>query len=92
MKTIEELLEYYEIESVDEFQPEFYTMNLVNSYSINSKAVDNLLSMYSKEDLIKIENYDEIGIVEYVADNRFYIKDNRIIGYNYDDEFDEDEN
>lgn len=76
---IKKLLEKYEIESIDEFVPEFYYMNLTNGRSINNKAVKILLDRYSKEELIKITNYDEIGIVEYVADDDFYIKDNKII-------------
>ena len=76
---MKELLEKYEIESVDEFIPEFYYQNLTNGWSINKKAVKILLDQYSKEELIKITNYDEIGIVEYVASNDFYIKNNKII-------------
>lgn len=77
---MKELLEKYEIESVEEFVPEFYTMNLVNGYAIEKKAIENLYARgYTNEELIKIENYDEIGIVEYVADNQFYIENNLII-------------
>ena len=77
-KIIEKLNEY-ELESIDEFEPKFYTMNLKNGYSIEKQAIKNLLQRYSKEELILVENYDEIGIVEYVADNQFYIENNRII-------------
>ena len=79
MKDVKELLEKYEIESVDEFVPEFYYQNLTNGWAINKKAVKILLDRYSKEDLIRITNYKEIGIVEFVADDDFYIKDNKII-------------
>lgn len=77
---MKELLEKYEIESIEEFEPKFYTMNLVNKREIEKKAIENLYKRgYSNDELIKIENYDEIGIVEYVADNQFYIKNNKII-------------
>ncbi len=77
---MKELLEKYEIESVEEFVPEFYTMNLVNGYGVQKQAIKNLYARgYTNEELIKIENYDEIGIVEYVADNQFYIENNLII-------------
>lgn len=78
-KNYDELLEKYEIESIEEFEPKFYYANLTNGYQINKKAVNNLLENYSKEELIKIANYDEIGIVEYVAKNQYYIEDDRII-------------
>lgn len=81
-----ELLEKYEIESIEEFVPEFYYQNLLNGRKINNQAVKILLDRYSKEELIKIENYNEIGIVEYVAKDDFYIKDNKIIiGYEEDE-------
>ena len=83
MKDLKELLERYGIESVEEFEPKFYTMNLVNGYQIEQKAIINLYSRYSKEELIQIENYDEIGIVEYVAKNQFYIENNKIIREEY---------
>lgn len=77
---MKELFEKYEIESIKEFEPKFYTMNLVNCGEIEKKAIENLYKRgYTKEDLIKIENYNEIGIVEYVANNQFDIKDNKII-------------
>lgn len=77
---MKELLEKYEIESIEEFEPKFYTMNLVNKREIEKKAIENLYKRgYTNDELIKIENYDEIGIVEYVADNQFYIKNNKII-------------
>lgn len=77
---MKELLEKYDIESVEEFVPEFYTMNLVNGYNVQKQAIENLYARgYTNEELIKIENYDEIGIVEYVADNQFYIENNRIM-------------
>lgn len=62
-----------------EFEPKFYTMNLKNGYKTNKEAIENLYNRgYSKEELIKIENYNEIGIVEYVAKNQFYIENNHI--------------
>lgn len=61
-----------------DFRPEFYYGNLVNGWTINKRAVDNLLNSYSIEELINIDNYDEIGIVEYVADNNYYIENNHI--------------
>lgn len=77
---MKELLEKYEIERIEEFEPKFYTMNLVNKREIEKKAIENLYKRgYTNDELIKIENYDEIGIVEYVADNQFYIKNNKII-------------
>lgn len=76
---MKELLEKYDIERIEDFVPEFYYQNLVNGYNINKKAVKILLDRYSKEELIKVTNYDEIGIVEYVANDDFYIKDNKII-------------
>lgn len=82
---MKELLEKYEIESVEEFNPEyvFYDMNLSNGYKqvCRRKAKENLLNNYSKEELIKVKNYDEIGIIEAVADNDFYIEDNLIKRY-----------
>lgn len=76
---LKNLLQKYEIENIDDFEPTFYYQNIVNGYQINRRAVSNLLDNYSKEDLIKIENYDEIGIVEYVANNQYHIEDNKII-------------
>lgn len=76
---IKEKLEEYEIESVEEFEPSFYTQNLVNGRTIEKKAINNLLNNYKKEELILIENYNECGIVEFVASNQFHIEDNKII-------------
>lgn len=73
-----DLLDKYNIRSVEEFVPKFYYANLENGYQINKKAVNNLLKYYTKEQLIKIQNYDEIGIVEYVANDNYYIEDNLI--------------
>lgn len=76
---MKKLLEKYDIENIEEFEPKFYTMNLINGYKISKEAVENLYNRgYSKEELIKIDNYDEIGIVEYVAKNQFYIENNHI--------------
>lgn len=73
-------LKEYDIESIEEFTPEFYISNLTNGGAIEKQAIKNLYARgYSKEELIQIENYKETGIVEYVADDRFYIEDNMII-------------
>ena len=57
----------------------FYTMNLGNNKNIiEKKAIKNLREQYSEEELSKITNYDEIGIVEYVADNNYFIYNNKI--------------
>lgn len=77
---MKELLKKYDIEDIEDFIPKFYTMNLVNGYSIEKQAIKNLYDRgYTNEELIKIKNYDEIGIVEYVANNEFYIENNYII-------------
>lgn len=71
------IISYDEI--LENFEPEFYTMNLKCGYQIGKEAIANLYKNgYSKEILIKIDNYDEIGIVEYVAENNFYIENNHI--------------
>lgn len=76
---IREKLNDYELENLEEFEPEFYYQNLTNGYEINKKAIKNLyINGYTKEELILIDNYDELGIVEYVAKNQFYIKNNHI--------------
>lgn len=76
---MKELLEKYDIESIEDFRPEFYIQNLRSGISIQDKAIKNLYARgYTNEELIKIKNYDEIGIVEYVADNKFYIEDDYI--------------
>lgn len=56
----------------------FYTMNLLNKNEIEKKAIKNLREQYSENELSKITNYDEIGIVEYVADNNYFIYSNKI--------------
>lgn len=77
---MQELLEKYDIESIEEFRPKFYIQNLRGGISIQDKAIKNLYDRgYTNEELIKIKNYTEIGIVEYVADNKFYIENNYII-------------
>ena len=77
---LEKLLEYYEIESIDEFEPKFYTMNLICGRAVEKQAIKNLYSRgYTNYDLIQIENYDEIGIVESVAEDNFDIIDNTIV-------------
>lgn len=75
-----DLLEKYDIESIEEFKPKFYIMNLNNKVAIEDKAIKNLYARgYTSEELIKIKNYDEIGIVEYVANDKFYIENDYII-------------
>ena len=77
---MKELLEKYDIESIEEFRPKFYTQNLQNRVAIQDKAIKNLYDRgYTNEELIKIKNYGEIGIVEYVANNQFYIENDYII-------------
>lgn len=56
----------------------FYTMNLTNANLIEKKAIENLREQYSDDVLSKITNYDETGIVEYVADNNYFIYNNKI--------------
>lgn len=57
----------------------FYTMNLGNNKNIiEKKAIKNLREQYSDDVLSKITNYDEIGIVEYVANNNYFIYNNKI--------------
>lgn len=77
---LEELLEEYGIENIEDFRPKFYIQNLRGGVAIQDKAIKNLYNMgYTNEELIKIKNYGEIGIVEYVANNQFYIEDNYIV-------------
>ena len=77
---MEELLEKYDIENIEDFRPKFYTMNLTNKVAIENKAIKNLYARgYTNEELIKIKNYTEIGIVEYVANDKFYIENDYII-------------
>lgn len=56
----------------------FYINNLTNKFEIQKKAIQNLIERYDEITLIKIENYDEIGIVEYVANDEFFVEDNKI--------------
>lgn len=77
---MEEYLEIYDLESIDEFVPKFYTMNLLNGRATEKKAIENLYKRgFTNEQLIKVTNYDEIGIVEYVAYDEFDIIDNKIV-------------
>lgn len=77
---MKELLEKYDIESIEDFRPKFYTMNLTNRVAIEDKAIKNLYARgYTNEELIKVKNYTEIGIVEYVANDKFYIENDYII-------------
>ena len=63
----------------------FYTQNLqYGKREIVDKAIQNIIS-YCGNDLsllFKITNYAEIGIVKYVANNQFYIENNRIVREN----------
>ena len=77
---MEELLEKYDTNSIEDFRPKFYTMNLTNRVATQDKAIKNLYARgYTNEELIKIKNYTEIGIVEYVANDKFYIENDYII-------------
>lgn len=80
---IKKRLEELGLESIDEFEPNFYTMNLVCGNIVKMKAIKNLFEQYPKEELIFVENYNEIGIVEFVADNQFYIENDMIIAEEY---------
>lgn len=74
-----EKLKEYDIKSVDEFTPHFYTQNLQMGYKIEQQAIKNLYDKgFTNEELILIDNYNDIGIVEYVAKNNFYIENNHI--------------
>lgn len=68
--------------------PKLYTQNLTNGHKIEMNAIKNLCSYLGIEsnDIIakykefnKITNIDEIGIVEYIANNEFTIIDNKIV-------------
>jgi hypothetical protein len=59
----------------------FYTKNLVNGFQIARKAGKNLLDRYDVMTISKITNFNEIGIVEYVAKNDYYIANNEIVPY-----------
>lgn len=77
---MKELLEKYDIENIEDFRPKFYIQNLQNGIATQDKAIKNLYARgYTNEDLIKIKNYTEIGIVEYVAKDQFYIENDYII-------------
>lgn len=64
-------------EKIEFLQNKFYTENLIKGLKIENKAINNMLC-YSLEDLQKITNYDEAGIVEFVANNNFKIVNNKI--------------
>ena len=53
----------------------FYYMNLSNGYKTNKKAKKNLVERTNGNYklLCSLKNYDEIGIVEFVADDEFSI-------------------
>lgn len=77
---MKELLGKYDIESIEDFRPKFYIQNLQGGVAIEDKAIKNLYARgYTNEELIKIKNYTEIGIVEYVANDKFYIENDYII-------------
>jgi len=67
----DEILEYW--------NPPFYTANLTNANAIYNKAIENLLNIYTKDELLDIKNFNEIGIVEYVAKDNFHIENDTII-------------
>ena len=55
-------------------------MSCVDHLRVEDTAIDILKSRYTQEELIQIRNYDECGVVEFVADDDFYIDEtNRII-------------
>lgn len=57
----------------------FYIDNLTNKFDIENKAIDNLINLgYTLEELKEVKNYNEIGIVECVANEDFIIYDNEI--------------
>ena len=77
---MKELLKKYDTNSIEDFRPKFYTMNLTNKVATQDKAIKNLYARgYTNKELIKIKNYTEIGIVEYVANDKFYIENDYII-------------
>lgn len=78
-KELKELLEYYDIESLEEFEPRF-NMSCVDNWRVEDLAIENLKSRFTQEELIQVKNYTECGVVEFVADDDFYIDEtNRII-------------
>lgn len=80
LKKVYEKLEEYDKESLEDFDPywdiSFYTSNLVNGRIIEQKAIQKLKERYDKIDILLVNNYNTIGIVEFVADDEFYIDDN----------------
>lgn len=63
-------------------EDKFYIQNLSgNRREIEKKAIENIINrcQYDINTLFRIENYDEIGIVEFVAENKFDIIDDYII-------------
>ena len=76
------------------YRPPFYIDNLTNKYGVLEKAISNLYDRgYTDEELKKIDNYDELGIVEFVATGDYFIKNNHIYairgwghdGYTFED-------
>lgn len=53
----------------------FYIMNLVNKTEIENEALENLLNRYDENIILNITNFDDIGVVEYVANNQFYLEE-----------------
>ena len=77
-KELKELLEYYDIESLEDFEPRF-NMSGITSWKIEDRAIENLKARFTQEELIQVKNYTSDGVVEFVADDDFYIKDNYIV-------------
>lgn len=68
------------MEEIREFlKGKFYIDNLTNKFDIENKAIDNLINLgYTLEELKEVKNYNEIGIVECVANDDFIIYNNEI--------------
>lgn len=77
-ETGEKIIVSYD-EILEEFTPEFRYDNLTMGYYVNEKAVENLLKNHTKEELLKIDNYDELGLVEAVRNDEYIIENNHII-------------
>lgn len=69
------------MEEIREFlKGRFYITNLTNKYDIENKAIENLIERgYALEELQSIRNYNEIGIVEYVAKGEYSIENDEIV-------------
>lgn len=77
-KELKELLEYYDIESLEDFEPRF-NMSGITNWKIEDRAIENLKARFTQEELMQVKNYTTDGVVEFVADDDFYIKDNYIV-------------